>query len=176
MPDDLEMDDVDRRILDALVSDGRASVQAVADQVGLRRPAVHARIQRLEASGIIRGYHAELAPDAVGSGMVGFVFLQVAHGAGRDCMTSASTIVQDLQKIPGVLEAHTMAGDDDMLVKVRVGSLRELEDLVLRRMSGLANVNRVRTSLALSTHFERPLRPREKPAKRKAARSRSRSP
>lgn len=144
-----DLDETDRRILEHLVRDGRSSVQEVADAVGLRRPSVHARIQRLERDGILQSYHARLDPAQVGRGTVAFVYLQVAHGAGQDCLASCGSVV----------EAHTSAGDDDMVLKVRVADLRELEDLVLRRISGLPNVRRVRTGMVLSTHFERPVPP-----------------
>lgn len=152
-----ELDETDRRILDHLVRDGRASVQEVADAVGLHRPSVHARIQRLERDGVIASYHARLDPEAAGRPVVAFVHLQVAHGAGQDCMASCGAVVEEVRKMPAVLEAHTSAGEDDMILKVRVGGLRELEDLVLRRISGLQGVRKVRTSMVLSTSFERPL-------------------
>lgn len=153
------LDETDRRILDHLVRDGRASVQEVADGVGLRRPSVHARIQRLEQDGVIQAYHARLDPQQAGRGMVAFVHLQVAHGSGQDCMASCSGVVEELRALPAVLEAHTSSGDDDLVVKVRVADLHELEELVLRRISGLPSVRRVRTSVVLSTHFERPVAP-----------------
>jgi len=153
------MDDLDRAILDILVADGRASVQSVADRVGLKRPAVHARIQRMEAAGVIRGVHASLSAEALGMDLAAFVFLQVSHGGGKDFLSSTSAIVDDLGKIPGVLEVHTLAGDDDMMIKVRARNLKELEDSVLRRMSGLSHVTRVRSRIVLSTRLERPLGP-----------------
>lgn len=154
-----ELDETDRRILEHLVRDGRASVQEVADAVGLRRPSVHARIQRLEADGVIAAYHASLDPEAAGRPVVAFVHLQVSHGAGQDCMASCGGVVEEVRKMPAVLEAHTSAGEDDMILKVRVSGLKELEDLVLRRISGLPGVRKVRTSMVLSTSFERPLAP-----------------
>jgi DNA-binding Lrp family transcriptional regulator len=167
------LDETDRRILGHLVRDGRASVQEVADGVGLRRPSVHARIRRLEEAGVIQAYHAHLDPAQAGRGMVAFVHLQVAHGAGKDCLAACSGVVAGLRDLPAVLEAHTSSGDDDLVVKVRVADLRELEDLVLRRISGLPEVRRVRTSVVLSTHFERPVAP---PPPGKPTTKRRRSP
>lgn len=168
------MDETDRRILGILASDGRASVQSIAERVGLRRPSVHARIRRLEEDGTIASYHARLAPEKVGRGVTAFVFVEVAHGGGQDCLTSCGSIVTALAQVPAVEEAHTLAGNEDMVLKVRVGGLRELEDLVLRRISGLPMVKRVRTSMALRTNLERPTGPPEAAATKRPRRGAAR--
>lgn len=148
---------MDIAILRELVADGRATLQTIADRVGLRRPSVHARVRALEERGVLRGYHAALEPDAVGGGLVAFAYLQVCHGRGQDCFGSAAKVAEALRRVPQVLEVHTTAGDDDMVVKLRARDIRELEHVVLKQVSGIAGVERVRTSIALSTHFERPL-------------------
>jgi Lrp/AsnC family leucine-responsive transcriptional regulator len=159
-----DLDGIDRSILRALVADGRASVQEVADAVGLRRPAVHERVKRLEADGFIRGYAAQVDPAQSGQELLAFVYLQVNHGDGHDCLAGCSSVAEALRALPAVLEVHTLAGDEDLLVKVRVGSLRQLEDLVLRRISGIPAVRKVRSSVALSTQLERPTQIPPEPA------------
>lgn len=150
------MDGTDVSILRALVEDGRATLQEIGERVGIRRPTVHARVKRLEQDGIIRGYHAEVAPDAIGAGLTALVFVQVSHGKGHDCMTACGKVGDALRKIPEVVEYHTLAGEEDAVVKVRAADVRDLERIVMKQISGLAGVERVRTSVVLSTHFERP--------------------
>ena len=157
------MDPTDVDILRILAADGRASLQTIADRIGLRRPSVHARVKRLEEDGVIRGYAAKLDPPSVGAGLLALVFLRVAHGKGQDCLASCGRVADGLRKLPQVLEFHTMAGDDDVLLKVRVRDVAELEEIVMREVSGLAGVERVRTSIVLSTQFERPLTPSPPP-------------
>lgn len=169
-----QLDPVDREILRCLLNDGRASIQAVADQVGLRRPAVHARVKRLESLGVIRGYRVVLDPQALDRGLAAFVFLKVAHGIGKDFLDSTTEIVRQLGEFAAVQEIHTLAGEDDMIVKVRTSSLAELEDNVLRRLSGMPNVTRVHSRIVLSTRLERSLSPlpaEAKPAPRKPRQS-----
>lgn len=151
-------DATDLAILRALVADGRMSLQDVADKVGLRRPSVHARVRALEAAGVIRGYHADVAPDAVRAGLAALVSLRLDQGR-EDCASACARVATALRALPNVLECHTIAGDDDLVLKVRVADVRELEDVVMRRVSGVPGVARVRTSLILSTQIDRPIQP-----------------
>src|ERR1043165_253677 len=68
-----ELDTTDRRILRILAQDGRASYQAVADEVGLSRPAIMERVKRLEEAGYIRGYRVQLDRAKVGFPVTAFV-------------------------------------------------------------------------------------------------------
>ncbi|HUR70276.1 MAG TPA: Lrp/AsnC family transcriptional regulator [Candidatus Thermoplasmatota archaeon] len=151
------MDKLDAAILRALVEDGRATLQDIAEKVGLRRPSVHARVKKLEAEGVIRGYHADVDPEKVEAGLTALVFLRVAHGKGNDCMAACGRVGDALRKIPEVVEFHTLAGDEDAVAKVRAKDVRDLERLVMKQVSGIAGVERVRTAIVLSTHMERPL-------------------
>jgi Lrp/AsnC family leucine-responsive transcriptional regulator len=169
------MDRVDVEIVRALVADGRASVQQVADKVGLRRPSVHARIAKLEDEGVITGYRAQVDPDAIGAGLVALVLVKVAHGKGTDCMAACGKVADALRRIPEVVEFHTLAGEDDAMVKVRAKDVRDLERVVMRQVSGVPGVERVRTSVVLTTHFERPPAVPSAPSPRAARRSRART-
>ena len=151
----MDLDKTDLAILRSLADDGRATLEDVATRVGLRRPSVHARVKRLEAEGVIRGYRAEVSPDAVGAGLTALVFLRVAHGKGQDCLQSCGKVADALRRIPEVVEFHTLAGEDDAVAKVRAKDVRDLERVVMRQVSGVPGVERVRTSVVLSTHLER---------------------
>lgn len=168
-------DAVDREILRALVADGRASLESIATRVGLRRPSVHARVKRLEAAGVLRGYHAALDPASVGAGLAALVFLQVAHGKGNDCMQACGKVGDALRRLPEVVEYHTLAGEDDACVKVRARDVQALERLVMREISAIPGVERVRTQIVLSTHFERALSVAPAPSSRGPRRSRART-
>lgn len=150
------MDGTDVSIVRALVEDGRASLQEIGERVGIRRPTVHARLKRLEQAGIIRGYHADVAPEAVGAGLTAMVFIHVSHGKGQDCFSACGKVGDALRRVPEVVEYHTLAGEEDAVVKVRAADVRDLERVVMQQISGIPGVERVRTSVVLSTHFERP--------------------
>src|SRR2546426_1479513 len=83
MPAKIELDATDRRILRILGHDGRASYQAVADEVGLSRPAIMERVKRLEESGYIRGYRVQLDRAKVGLPVTAFVAVRYRPGGHR---------------------------------------------------------------------------------------------
>lgn len=153
----MDLDTTDRAILRALVANGRATIQDVSDKVGLQRPSVHARVRRLEEDGVIEGYHARISPDAVDAGLLALVFLRVSHGKGHDCMQACGRVADALRRIPEVVEFHTLAGEEDAIVKVRAKDVRDLERIVMQQISGIAGVERVRTNVVLSTHLDRPI-------------------
>ena len=101
------LDPLDRRIVEILLRDGRTPAAQIAEEVGLSRPAVADRIEKLERSGVIRGTTVVLEPEAIGRNVTVFIS---ARGAtlspkGRDAFRA---LIQSDE----VLEVHTVAGDD----------------------------------------------------------------
>jgi Lrp/AsnC family leucine-responsive transcriptional regulator len=145
------VDPISRRILQLLVADGRASYQAIADEVGLSRPAVMERVKRLEEGGYIQGYHARLDRAKTGHPITAFV--SVRYSAAE--LESAEPAVRALEANPSVLECHHVAGEDCYIMKVAAPSLEALERILRTlREPGLAVATR--TTIALSTVFEKP--------------------
>ena len=165
------MDEKDEQILAILSQDGRAPLEDVAKRVGMRRPSVHERVRRLRESGVLTGFHAVLRPEDVGGSLCAFVFLELGTD-GRDCLTTCDAVSKRLAMVPNVLEVHTVAGAQDLLVKLRARDLRHLEQTVLKELSGITGVRRVVTHMVLRTHFERPLRPAPAPSGARPARRR----
>lgn len=145
------LDPTSRRILQLLVADGRASYQALADEIGLSRPAVMERVKRLEETGYIRGYHARLDRSRCGFPVTAFVAIRypVTEHAGDDPRIGA------LADNPHVLECHHVAGDDCYVLKVAAPSLESLEG-VLREIKHPGHQVSTRTTIVLSTVFEKP--------------------
>ncbi|HYK82517.1 MAG TPA: Lrp/AsnC family transcriptional regulator [Gemmatimonadales bacterium] len=147
-----ELDAVDRKILRLLASDGRASYQALADEVGLSRPAVMERVKRLEEAGFITGYGARLDRVKAGFPVTAFVAVRYANSdyVGEEPQMRA------LEQHPGVLECHHVAGEDCYILKVAAPDLESLQG-VLRdlRGSGMTQMS-TRTTIVLGTVFEKP--------------------
>jgi Lrp/AsnC family leucine-responsive transcriptional regulator len=140
-----------RRILQLLAADGRASYQAIADEIGLSRPAVMERVKRLEEAGLIQGYHATLDRAKCGFPVTAFVAIRfpVSEHAGDDPQ------IQLLAGHPNVLECHHVAGDDCYVLKVAAPSIESLEG-VLRQIKQPGQPVSTRTTIVLSTLFEKP--------------------
>lgn len=141
------MDDIDRRLLEMLRVDGRRSYAELARQVGLSAPAVHDRMGRLERNGVITGYRADVNPEAVGLGVTALIGIQERTD------TEYAVVTDALEQIPEVESCYFLAGEESFLIKVRVGAIGELEQLV-NRLNRLPGVARTRTAIALSTKWE----------------------
>lgn len=141
------MDALDRSIIDALRLNGRATYAELGRQVGLSASAVHERVGKLESSGVITGYHAEVNAALVGLGVTALVGIQPSDTAVDDDVAVA------LAGLSEVESCYAVAGDDAFVVKVRVPTVDELERTLgrLRRIDGVA---RTHTTVVLSTRFE----------------------
>ncbi|MBA2768569.1 MAG: Lrp/AsnC family transcriptional regulator [Sporichthyaceae bacterium] len=144
------MEDIDRRIVGLLASDGRMSYTDLGKATGLSTSAVHQRVRRLEERGVIRGYVAVVDPEAVELPLTAFISI-------RPIDPSAPDDAPDRLRTMSAIEAcHSVAGDESYILKVRVRTPSDLEAL-LARIRAEANVT-TRTTIVLSTPYEsRPL-------------------
>lgn len=145
----VHLDDLDRKILDHLERDGRATLAHVGAAVGLSSSAVKRRVDRLHASGVIVGYAAIVDPAAVGDRLEAFVELYCADSV------APGDLLASVAGLETVVAAHTVAGDADAIVRVRVEGIEELER-VIEQLRRDPKVMRTRTMVALSTLVERP--------------------
>lgn len=150
MPFDL--DPVDRHILAILQAAGRTSYQELGDAVGLSGPAAYQRVRKLEAAGVITGYQARVAPEKVGRGVVAFIWVHPGQGTDLPRLMAGWTATSEL------LECHRVTGPDGFLLKLRVGSLSELDaHLDAARKAGCG----AEAQVGLRTVFERSTLPAE---------------
>jgi Lrp/AsnC family transcriptional regulator, leucine-responsive regulatory protein len=152
------VDAIDRRLVELLRGNARMSYAELARQVGLSAPAVHERVGKLEASGVLRGYHADVAPEALGLPVTAFIGV-VGDGSG-----DTEDILAALRDMPEIESCYFMAGEESFLLKARVGTIAELEQLILR-LNRLSGVARTRTAIALSTKWEGRQQPARHPGR-----------
>ena len=131
---------MDRQLIDLLLANGRASYAELARQVGLSSPAVHERVGKLEAAGVITGYRAVVDPTALVS--------VIESDAVDD--TGVESAMRD---VPGIEDCWRVAGSEGYVLKVRVTDIPALEATIsaLNRIRGVA---RTRTTVVLSTKWE----------------------
>jgi Lrp/AsnC family leucine-responsive transcriptional regulator len=147
MGEESAIDAVDRQLIDLLGANGRASYAELARQVGLSAPAVHERIGKLEAAGVIMGYRAVVDPAAVGLDVTALISV-IESDAVDD------TGIEDaLRAMPEVEDCWRVAGAEGYVLKVRVTDIPALEATIsaLNRIRGVA---RTRTTVVLSTKWE----------------------
>jgi Lrp/AsnC family transcriptional regulator, leucine-responsive regulatory protein len=137
------LDDVDTRILELLVQDGRRSASEIGRLVGLSPAAAKRRIDRLEQIGVIAGYSAVVDHAMLGSSIEAFIELRFA----------ASTQVGDIDRavadLPELVESFTTAGDPDALVRVRANDLDHLKR-VIDRIRRTGRVTGTKTLIVLA--------------------------
>ena len=140
------MEDLDRRIVALLASDGRMSFTDLGKATGLSTSAVHQRVKRLEQRGLITGYGASVDYDQLGQPLTAFISIRPIDPSQPD---------DSPDRLSGITEVEScwsVAGDESYILKVRVAVPADLEEL-LARIRAVANVS-TRTTIVLSTPYE----------------------
>ncbi|MEM6255512.1 MAG: Lrp/AsnC family transcriptional regulator [Cyanobacteria bacterium P01_D01_bin.156] len=139
------MDELDSRILSALMGDGRVTWSDLASRFGVSSPAISDRIRRLEKRGIIQGYRVVADPVELGYDVTAFVSVVLEHPQYRQ------GFLDYVQATAAIQECHHVAGDGDYLLKVRCPRIADLERVLSEEIKGLPGILQTKTSIALST-------------------------
>ena len=142
------MDDLDTRIVALLREDARRSFQDIGGHIHLSAPAVKRRVDRLQRDGVVLGYAAVVDPDAVGWHAEAFVDLYCEGDM------PGAAIRRAVEAEPGVVSAHTLAGEASAILHVMATDTKALE-LCLERIRATPGVTRTVTQVVLSTLFTR---------------------
>jgi DNA-binding Lrp family transcriptional regulator len=140
-----KLDRVDRRILRELQAQGRISNVELARRAGISAPPCLRRVRALEAAGVIRGYHADLDPAALGFGIVVFAQVGLSSQAEADLIAFEHLIAD----WPEVREAHMLAGETDFLLKVVAADWDSYQRFLSTKLTSAVNVSHVKSALAL---------------------------
>jgi Lrp/AsnC family leucine-responsive transcriptional regulator len=148
-----DVEATDRQILSLLAVDGRMSFTDLGRATGLSTSAVHQRVKRLEQRRLITGYGATINHAEVGLPLTAFISIRPIDASEPDDSP------ERLREIPEIESCWSVAGEESYILKVRVSTPIDLEDL-LARIRAAANVA-TRTTIVLSTPYEgRPVTPR----------------
>jgi DNA-binding Lrp family transcriptional regulator len=139
------MDDFDIKLLDALQADGRLTNNELAERIGLSASQCSRRRSALEAAGIIEGYHAVLANQAVGLDVVVFIHI----GLATQSADSAQAFGKLIRGMEEVQEAFSLTGETDYLVKMVVPDLKSLARIIGDVFLPHRSVAHVRSSVVL---------------------------
>jgi DNA-binding Lrp family transcriptional regulator len=142
------MDQTDRRIVALLREDARRSFSDIGRHVHLSAPAVKRRVDRLERDGVVLGYTAVVDPRAFGWHTEAFVDLYCEGNMPGDAIKRA------VSGEPGVVSAHTVAGEASALLHVRAADTPDLEG-ALERIRATEGITRTVTEVVLSTLVQR---------------------
>lgn len=141
----VELDKIDKAILNLLQADGRISNSELAKKVHLSPPATLARVKRLEQEGYIAGYVSILNRDKTGHDTVCFISVSLEHHQPDKLRQFFETVKQ----LPQVQECHHLTGESDYLLKVVLKNNREMEDFIANTLLPMPGMSRVHTSVVL---------------------------
>lgn len=142
----MELDRYDYQILKLLQQDGRMSNQELADQIGLSPSPCLRRVRALEASGLIKAYHAVLDAKQLGYSLMALISIALDKHTGE----RFATFDEQIAAIPEVLECLLITGQTaDYQLKVIVKDLDHYQDLLLNRINRIGGVTSVHTSFVL---------------------------
>src|SRR2546423_2619640 len=142
-----ELDDQALAILRLLVADARISQRRLARGVGMPAPAVADRVSRLERTGVIRGYRADLDRAGLGHDLVVYIGVVAVQGGAQP------ELVASLRSFPEVEDVHVVTGPKDLLVRLRVRDHAHLREVLFDRLWSLPGVDRTETYISLA-HME----------------------
>ena len=138
-------DEIDDAILRELQADGRLANADLARRIGLSPAATHARVRRLERDGVIAGYVALVDREHAGFDLLCFVNVALRAHRHEDIERFRAAVIA----MPEVLEVHHVTGEHDYVLRVALHNRRDLERFLVDRLSLLAGIARIQTSLVL---------------------------
>ena len=146
------VDAVDRVILRTLQAEGRITNVDLAERAGLTAPPCLRRVRALEEAHVIRGYHADLDPEALGYSITVFAMVSLKSQAEADLRAFEDHVAA----LPQVRECHMLNGEIDFILKVVAHDLQEFQRFLTSELTPAPNVASVKTSLTIRTAKQLP--------------------
>ncbi|MCT7375309.1 Lrp/AsnC family transcriptional regulator [Chelativorans salis] len=147
----MPLDRIDIAILDTLQQDGRISNAALAEKAGLSQSACSRRLDNLEKTGVIRGYHAQLSNAALGHRMTVIVHISLT-GQFEKTLTEFEAAVK---RCPNILSCHLMSGEYDYILRIAARDLEDYERIHKEWLTGMPHVIKINSSFALREVIDR---------------------
>lgn len=136
-----KIDELDGRLIAALSETPRIGIQELSNRLGITRATVYARLEKLEATGVLGGFGPDIDFATIGYGVTAFITIELQQGRFND-------VVPVLDAMPHVIEAHALAGEGDIICRIAARSNDHLMELVQTILS-TPGVRRSRTAISL---------------------------
>jgi DNA-binding Lrp family transcriptional regulator len=152
MANKVKLDDVDRSILEYLQTNGRMTNVELAKHIGISAPPCLRRVRALEDSNIIRGYHADINPEALGYSVMVFAFVGLVSQAEKDLQEFEALVAS----WPEVRECHMLVGEIDFVLKIVAHDWDHFQHFLTTNLTPAPNVSHVKTALGIRSSKEMP--------------------
>lgn len=139
------LDRIDRKILHDLQEDGRMTNVELAEHAGISAPPCLRRVRALEEAGIIRGYHADINPSALGFGVVVFAHI----GLERQTEQDLKAFEERVQTWKQVRECHLVSGESDFILKIVSEDWESYQQFLTGELTTTKNISHVKSSLRI---------------------------
>ena len=147
----MSLDRIDIAILESLQKDGRMPNAALAETVGLSQSACSRRLDNLEKTGVIRGYHARLSNAALGHQMTAIVHISLSGQFGK----TLSEFEAAVKRCPNILSCHLMSGEYDYILRIAAKDLQDYERIHKEWLTAMPHVTKINSSFALREIVDR---------------------
>lgn len=144
------LDEIDKKILSILQQNGRIPNNKLAEKVGLTTTPTLERVKRLEREGIIKGYGAQVDPEAIDKGLVVFCSLRLAVHQ----MHTLDEVCEEINSMSEIQACYHITGDSDFLLKIVVKDMPAYEKFMHDKLTRLPGIERIYSNIVLSTKKE----------------------
>lgn len=135
------IDELDGKLITALSETPRIGIQELSNRFGITRATVYSRLEKLENSGLLRGFGPDIDVRQLGYGVTAFITIELQQGRFHD-------VVPVLNAMPQVIEAHALAGEGDIICRVAARSNEQLMEIV-QEILRTPGVRRSKTAISL---------------------------
>lgn len=143
----MKLDSIDKKILDILQTNSNITNAQLATEIGTSASGMLDRVKRLENAGVIKKHVALVDGEKVGRGILALVSVSLtAHKTN-----AYESFTKEIEKLTEVLECFHTTGDEDFVLKVAVRDIQEMQQLLLKKLTVIKGVAKVKTNLVLST-------------------------
>lgn len=142
----IKLDNTDKQILKILQNNGRITTKVLANQIHLSNTPVYERVKKMEKSGVIKNYKAEIDPEKIGKGTTIFIMASLNKHT-KDVVDSFKA---QLLSFPEVMEFYYISGNHDAMLKIMVGDMNEFKTFIEEKLSNVENIYQFHSIFAIS--------------------------
>lgn len=144
------LDEKDYKILTLLKENSRLTTKEMSKQLEIPQTTIHNRIKRLKQDGVIKRFTVELDSKKVGKGLVAYILCTVSYRTRKGTKINQYEVAQSIERLPEVEEVSIVTGDIDLIVKVALKDVDELNEFVIFKLRDIEGVENTKTSVVLS--------------------------
>lgn len=144
------MDWKDERILNVLKENSKLSTQQISKRVSIPITTVHHRIKKLEKDGVIKKYTVVLDPKKIGKPISAYILVTVNYNLLKQIKRTQHDLTKKLKSHDNVEEASMVTGGTDIIIKIRVKDIDELDDFVTKYLRNIEGIEKTQTTVILN--------------------------